>query len=158
MPSGPRSLNPAEQLDWLRLIRSENVGPVTFYQLLARYGSAAAALDALPELARRAGRRRPLALFSRAAAERELAQTRSPTGQARARSAPKVVATPLPPRKPSHGGKRWPSTTAMVATIMPDLTSVRAIALPLRAAFAGGLLAARTLVAAFATCQIAPAR
>ncbi len=30
MPSAARSLNPAEQLDWLRLIRSENVGPVTF--------------------------------------------------------------------------------------------------------------------------------
>ena len=40
----------------LRLIRSENVGPVTFRQLLARFGSAAAAVDALPNLARRAGR------------------------------------------------------------------------------------------------------
>jgi hypothetical protein len=28
----PRLLNPAEKLDWLRLSRSENVGPVTFYQ------------------------------------------------------------------------------------------------------------------------------
>ena len=73
MSSAPRPLNPAEKLDWLRLIRSENVGPITFYQLLARHGSAAAALQALPELARRAGRQRPLAVFSRAAAERELA-------------------------------------------------------------------------------------
>ena len=72
MPS-PRALNPAETLDWLRLIRSENVGPVTFYQLLGRFGSAAAALEALPELARRAGRQRPLAVFGRTAAERELA-------------------------------------------------------------------------------------
>ncbi|MGO8914978.1 MAG: DNA-processing protein DprA [Stellaceae bacterium] len=73
MPSAARALNPSETLDWLRLIRSENVGPITFYQLLARFGSAAAALDALPELARAAGRQRPLRLCSRAAAERELA-------------------------------------------------------------------------------------
>ena len=69
----PRLLNPAEKLDWLRLIRSENVGPVTFYQLLQRFGSAAAALDALPEPAERAGGHRPLLVCSRAAAERETA-------------------------------------------------------------------------------------
>ena len=68
-----RALNPSERLDWLRLIRSENVGPVTFRQLLGRFGSARAALDALPELARRGGRPRPLQVFPRAAAERELA-------------------------------------------------------------------------------------
>jgi DNA processing protein len=68
-----RQLNPAERLDWLRLIRSENVGPVTFYQLLRRFGSATAALEALPSLANRGGRRAPLVLFPRAAAERELA-------------------------------------------------------------------------------------
>ena len=73
MPGGARTLNPSETLDWLRLLRSENVGPITFYQLLARFGSAAAALDALPDLARAAGRRRPLGLCSRQAAERELA-------------------------------------------------------------------------------------
>jgi len=72
MPAA-RSLNPAEKLDWLRLIRSENIGPITFYQLLARYGSAAAALDALPELARRGGRARPLATCSRDEALREMA-------------------------------------------------------------------------------------
>ncbi len=69
----PRALNPSERFDWLRLIRSENVGPVTFYQLLARFGSAAAALDALPEIARRGGRSRPLTIASKAAIERELA-------------------------------------------------------------------------------------
>ncbi len=58
MPVPARTLNPAERLDWLRLIRSENVGPVTFYQLLARFGSAEAALAALPEVARRGGRAR----------------------------------------------------------------------------------------------------
>jgi DNA processing protein len=71
MPS--RALNPSERIDWLRLIRTENVGPVTFFQLLRRFGSAAAALAALPSLANRGGRNVPLTLFSRAAAERELA-------------------------------------------------------------------------------------
>jgi DNA processing protein len=72
MPAAPRALNPAERLDWLRLIRSENVGPITFYQLLARFGSAEAALAALPEIARRGGRAKALAIGSRATAEREL--------------------------------------------------------------------------------------
>ena len=59
--------------DWiarLRLIRSENVGPVTYFQLLARFGSAAAALEAVPQLAARGGGRVPR-LASRAMAERE---------------------------------------------------------------------------------------
>ena len=43
-----RELEPQERLDWLRLSRSEGVGPVTFYALLRRFGSAAAALAALP--------------------------------------------------------------------------------------------------------------
>ena len=49
------TLSRDERRDWLRLIRSENVGPVSFFQLLERYGSATAALAALPELARRGG-------------------------------------------------------------------------------------------------------
>jgi len=53
-----KSLSNNERLDWLRLIRSENVGPITFHRLLERYGSAARALDALPELAAKGGARR----------------------------------------------------------------------------------------------------
>jgi DNA processing protein len=69
-----RELSPAERLDWLRLIRSENVGPVTFRHLLRRFGSAAAALAALPDLAKRGGRAQPLKVHPRAAAEREIAE------------------------------------------------------------------------------------
>jgi DNA processing protein len=69
---GRGDLSAAARLDWLRLIRSENVGPVIFRQLLARYGSADAALQALPALARRGGRRR-IKLCTVAAAEDELA-------------------------------------------------------------------------------------
>ena len=54
--SDRRKLTDAEQLDWLRLLRSERIGPTTFIQLLQRFGSAAAALTALPDLARRGGR------------------------------------------------------------------------------------------------------
>ncbi|HSR73046.1 MAG TPA: DNA-processing protein DprA [Kiloniellales bacterium] len=69
---GSRALSRAERLDWLRLSRSENVGPITFRQLLARYGSAGEALAALPELARRGGRTRPIRICDRAEAEAEL--------------------------------------------------------------------------------------
>ena len=66
-------LSDRERLGSLRLARSENVGPITFRQLLARFGGAEAALAALPELAKRGGRGRPLAICPAAAAERELA-------------------------------------------------------------------------------------
>lgn len=46
---------PAERLARLRLARTDRVGPVAFRELLARCGSAVAALEALPYLSRRAG-------------------------------------------------------------------------------------------------------
>lgn len=48
------------QLDQLRLIRSPNIGPVSYRQLLARFGSARAALEALPDLVRRGGGKQSL--------------------------------------------------------------------------------------------------
>ncbi len=62
----------ASQIAFLRLIRSENVGPITCRRLIAQFGDAAAALEALPELARKGGRRRPVRLCAPAEAEREL--------------------------------------------------------------------------------------
>lgn len=50
-----KDFSEAEQLDWLRLIRSRRVGPVTFHRLIAEHGSAAAALEALPGIAWAAG-------------------------------------------------------------------------------------------------------
>jgi DNA processing protein len=47
-----------DRFDKLRLIRSENVGPVTYFQLITRFGSASAALSVLPDLAARGGARR----------------------------------------------------------------------------------------------------
>ena len=66
------ALEPREKLDWLQLIRTPNIGPITFHQLIARFGSAADALAALPDLSTKAGRARPLKAASRDAAEAEL--------------------------------------------------------------------------------------
>jgi len=49
-------LSDRQRLDWLRLIRSESIGPRSFRSLTNRFGGAAAALEALPDLARQAGR------------------------------------------------------------------------------------------------------
>ncbi len=48
-------LDEPERLACLRLIRSGNVGPVTFRELINQFGGAQRALDALPDLTRRAG-------------------------------------------------------------------------------------------------------
>lgn len=67
------SLTDEQRLDWLRLIRSENVGPRTFRALVNQFGGASAALDALPDLARRGGRLM-VRVATRAEAEREMEQ------------------------------------------------------------------------------------
>jgi DNA processing protein len=64
----------ADACDHLRLIRTEGVGSVTYRRLLERYRTAGAALDALPRLARAAGRAVPK-IMSVAEAEREREQT-----------------------------------------------------------------------------------
>jgi DNA processing protein len=65
-------LSADERIDWLRLFRSETVGPATFFRLIEQFGTAARALEALPDLARRGGRPQPIRLTSRAQATREL--------------------------------------------------------------------------------------
>jgi DNA processing protein len=59
-------------LDWLQLIRTESVGPATFWSLIARYKTAADALEILPKRARIAGRGEPLKLADRAQCAEEL--------------------------------------------------------------------------------------
>ena len=68
----PAPLDMSERLDRLRLIRSENVGPITFRQLLIRFGTATRALEAIPSLANKGGRKRRLRIASRAEAQSEL--------------------------------------------------------------------------------------
>lgn len=73
--AGPaRSFSAAERLDLLRLIRSENVGPVTVRRLLDRFGTARKALEALPTLARNGGRAKPIKICPATTAEKELMQ------------------------------------------------------------------------------------
>lgn len=64
-------LSDEQRLDWLRLIRSDNIGPRTFRELVNHFGGAGAALDALPGLARRGGAS-GARICSREDAEREL--------------------------------------------------------------------------------------
>jgi DNA processing protein len=69
-------LTDSQRLDWLRLIRSENVGPRTFRSLINHFGSANAALAALPDMARRGGATRPGRVCTVAEAGDELARAR----------------------------------------------------------------------------------
>ena len=68
------TLTRTQKLDWLRLIRSENVGPRTFQKLLFHYGDAASALAQAADLSVRGGRSKPITLYPKAAAEREMAE------------------------------------------------------------------------------------
>jgi DNA processing protein len=66
-------LTDAQRIDWLRLIRSDRVGPHTFRSLVNHFGSASAALERLPDLARRGGADRPGRICSAEDARAELA-------------------------------------------------------------------------------------
>ena len=68
---GAARLNHHQRVAWLRLIRSENVGPATFRALVNEFGGAEAAIDALPLLSRRGGRS-DIRLCTEAEAEAEL--------------------------------------------------------------------------------------
>ena len=49
------ALTDEDRANWLRLARTPRIGPVTFAQLLQRFGSAGAALEALPDLRNASG-------------------------------------------------------------------------------------------------------
>ena len=66
-----KDLDETERLAAMRLFRTENIGPITYYQLIERYGSAGEALTQLPELAKRGGRKKPLTPPSEKEIERE---------------------------------------------------------------------------------------
>lgn len=92
-----------DRLTWLRLIRSSRVGPATFHRLMAEHGTAEAALDALPRIAKAAG----VAEYtpcSRDAAEREI-------DLARAKGA----------RMLCYGTDAYPATLASISDAPPVL-------------------------------------
>src|SRR5262252_3511445 len=70
-------LTDEQRIDWLRLIRSENVGPRTFRALINHYGGAREALKALPELARRGGAKGAARIYPHDQAEREIKSARA---------------------------------------------------------------------------------
>jgi len=63
------------QLAYLRLARTEHIGPVTFQRLMGVYGDPEKALAALPELSQRGGRKKPLRAFAMIKAKAEYAET-----------------------------------------------------------------------------------
>jgi DNA processing protein len=69
-------LTDEQRFDWLRLLRSENVGPRTFRALITNCGGARAALNALPDLARRGGAKRPIRVTPAEEIEKELVAAR----------------------------------------------------------------------------------
>jgi DNA processing protein len=69
--AGPR-LSDRQRLSWLRLIRTQNVGPASFRELINRFGSAEAALEMLPELMISGGARKIVRIPSVEEAEAEL--------------------------------------------------------------------------------------
>lgn len=71
-PAGSPCLTDRQRLHWLRLIRTENVGPASFRGLINRFGSAEAAIAALPELARAGGATRLARIPSEAEAAAEM--------------------------------------------------------------------------------------
>lgn len=69
-------LSDRQRLNWLRLIRTDNIGPATFRDLINRFGSAETAIEMLPELARQGGGNRLLRVPSVAEAEAEVEQAK----------------------------------------------------------------------------------
>jgi len=70
--AGTASFTDKDYLDALQLYRSANIGPITYYNLTAFYGSPANALHELPEIAKRSGSRKPYKICPRGVVEKEL--------------------------------------------------------------------------------------
>lgn len=75
------SMDEKEKIAWLRLIRTENVGPITFYQLIDNFGTAQKAIEALPILSRNGGRLKNLSLCAADAAIAEMEALHAIGGQ-----------------------------------------------------------------------------
>ena len=109
---------PADQVARLRLIRSETIGPITYRQLLARFGSAQAAIEAIPDLAARGGGRAPR-IASAPEVEREIEQVAR-----------------LGARHLFLGQSPYPSLLAEIETAPPALTIIGEVGLLERQALA----------------------
>lgn len=72
----PSKLSSLEKLNWIRLARSENIGPATFFRLLEIFGTASVAVEKTPEFSAQNGLRRPLSIISLKEVENEIAQAK----------------------------------------------------------------------------------
>lgn len=78
----PRAtLDEAEKIAWLRLIRTENVGPITFYNLVQTFGSAQKAIENLPTLSKKGGRLKDIKICSKDSALAEMQRLESMGGE-----------------------------------------------------------------------------
>ena len=67
-----KTLTDEERADWLQLIRTDTIGPITFHRLLAKCGSAREALAQLPQAAKRSGRKSPIRIADRETIQEEI--------------------------------------------------------------------------------------
>lgn len=115
-----RTLSPDERLAWLRLARTENIGPATFAALLARFPDVREALDAAPRLARRGGKRE-LEITAEADAKAELDRLAKLRGRMIAYVEPEfplpLAALDPPPPVISVIGDHAPLQREMVAVV-----------------------------------------
>ncbi len=100
-----------EHIDWLRLTRSRRVGPVTFIRLIREFGSAAAALEALPGIAADAG-------------VKGYAATGIAEAETEWRAAEEAGAVPL-----LLGGQDYPALLALIRDPPPLLWAIGDVAL-----------------------------
>lgn len=75
-PAAGPQLSDRQRLNWLRLIRTPNVGPASFRDLVNRFGSAEAAIEMLPGVMRASGADRSVRIPSLAEAEAEIEAAR----------------------------------------------------------------------------------
>jgi DNA processing protein len=68
-------LTDSERMAWLRLSRTDGIGPQTFHKLIARYKTASRAIEALPDLMTKGGAKRGLKVYAEELARKEIEAT-----------------------------------------------------------------------------------
>jgi len=71
----PKTLSELEKINWIRLARSENIGPATFFRLLDIFESASIAVEKTPEFSMQAGLKKPLKICAQSVIDEELSKT-----------------------------------------------------------------------------------
>ena len=123
----------------IRLMRSPNIGPVTYAHLLARFGNAVAAIEALPDLGRKGGRSYTPAKRERIAAE--IAATRTAGARYLFRDSPDYppLLRALDSAPPILIWRGDPALMARPCVAMVGARNASAAAVKLSREFAGGL-------------------